>query len=148
MWQMSWEGNATGAVLVTRDFPVAGDVVVTRPDLCRQAALQADVAFASLDLEDTNVTDVKLPGFTDFQTANLVLVTISVLSAHFAVQETANVNAEQTSKDRNAMNAGLATMTSQDAKNAAVIQRESSSYLEKEIAVDPRMIHTVGVKIT
>ena len=70
----------------------------------------------------------------------LVLVTISVLSAHFAVQETANVNAEQTSKDRNAMNAGLATMTSQDAKNAAVIQRESSSYLEKEIAVDPRMM--------
>ena len=61
-------------------------MVVTRPDLCRQAALQADVAFASLDLEDTNVTDVKLPAFSDFQTANVggkTLKYFSLLSKKF-----------------------------------------------------------------
>ena len=46
-------------------------MVVTKSDLCRQPALQAVGAFAKLDLADTNATDVKHLGFTDFQTVNV-----------------------------------------------------------------------------
>lgn len=66
-----------------------------------------------------------------------VLATVSVLSAHFAVHETANASAEDYFKDRSVTNVELGTMISQDAKSAAVTQRESRCCPAKKIAADP-----------
>ena len=66
-----------------------------------------------------------------------MLATVSVLSAHFAVHETANASAEDYFKDRSVTNVELGTMISQDAKSAAVTQRESRCCPATKIAADP-----------
>jgi len=48
----------------------------------------------------------------------------------------ANASAEETSKDRNAMNVKLVIMTSQGAKRAVVIQRVSNCCLGRKMDVD------------